>query len=77
MREDVTAGWAGRVDTAVVDECAAHPELTGASEVLVRPDGHVAWVHRGADAPARRAGRARALATWAGRPAEGSAAAGC
>ncbi|MEU5974714.1 hypothetical protein [Streptomyces sp. NPDC047315] len=75
--EDVEAGWGGRVDTAVVSECDARHELMGASEVLVRPDGRVAWVHRGADAPARRFGRARALTRWAGRPTEGSGAAGC
>jgi hypothetical protein len=75
LREDIEAGRGGRIDTAVISEHDAHPELMGASEVLVRPDGHVAWVHRGAGAPAPRAGRAQALAAWAGRPAEKSSAA--
>ncbi|MFE5562936.1 monooxygenase [Streptomyces sp. NPDC056544] len=45
-----------------------HPELGGVREVLVRPDGHVAWATRSADAGVRRTGREGALSTWAALP---------
>jgi 2-polyprenyl-6-methoxyphenol hydroxylase-like FAD-dependent oxidoreductase len=54
----VAAGWAGRVD--VLPATTPQPP---ADAVLVRPDGHVAWV--GADAE----GLTDALLTWFGEPA--------
>ncbi|MFI1256084.1 FAD-dependent monooxygenase [Streptomyces netropsis] len=42
------------------------PDLDGVTEVLVRPDGHIAWATRTTDAHARQAERNRALSTWAG-----------
>ncbi|WP_327281760.1 MULTISPECIES: monooxygenase [unclassified Streptomyces] len=42
--------------------------LDGVSEVLVRPDGHIAWATRSCDPATRRTGRSRALAAWAGTP---------
>jgi hypothetical protein len=65
---DVTA-WAGRV-RLVGAEHAGSWELPvvgpvpAPTAVLVRPDGHVAWVGAGADA-----GLADALTTWFGAPA--------
>ncbi|MFD9013677.1 FAD-dependent monooxygenase [Streptomyces sp. NPDC059552] len=44
-----------------------HPELDGVREVLVRPDGHIAWATRSADAGLRRTGRDAALTAWAVR----------
>ncbi|MFJ2609347.1 SDR family NAD(P)-dependent oxidoreductase [Streptomyces sp. NPDC087425] len=58
------AAWSGRVD---VVEGTAVPELPGA--LLVRPDGHVAWLHGGVE-PLETA-----LRWWFGTPA-GSAPAG-
>lgn len=62
------AGWGKRVHAVTVTEHDDHPELDGVTEVLVRPDGHVAWAGRDGHAPARRAERAKALADWAGLP---------
>ncbi|MFE5768832.1 monooxygenase [Streptomyces sp. NPDC056485] len=45
---------------------AGHARLDGVAEVLVRPDGHIAWATRTAGAAARRAERYEALAAWAG-----------
>ncbi|MFE6844103.1 monooxygenase [Streptomyces sp. NPDC057686] len=45
-----------------------HAALDGVAEVLVRPDGHIAWATRTADAAARRAQRRHALSAWAGKP---------
>ncbi|MFJ7590225.1 monooxygenase [Streptomyces sp. NPDC097617] len=42
-----------------------HPELGGVREVLVRPDGHIAWATRSDDAGLRHAGRDAALGAWA------------
>ncbi|MFI8343914.1 FAD-dependent monooxygenase [Streptomyces sp. NPDC085639] len=44
-----------------------HPELDGVREVLVRPDGHIAWATRSDDAGLRRTGRDAALTAWAVR----------
>ncbi|GAA4514210.1 FAD-dependent monooxygenase [Actinoallomurus oryzae] len=55
------AGWAGRVDT-VAAACPGHPELR---TILVRPDGHTAWLSTtGND------GLDRALEHWFGPAAE-------
>lgn len=61
-------GWRDRVDVAVCHTSAEPP----ARQLLLRPDGHVAWA---APAPASAeqgpddcAGRGRALATWFGDP---------
>ncbi|MGW9453380.1 monooxygenase [Streptomyces sp. NPDC055632] len=68
----VEAGWSGRVEAVTVTGWNHHPELAGASEVLMRPDGHVAWASRTGDMTERRAERARALTAWAGTPTTGS-----
>ncbi|MFG3100158.1 monooxygenase [Streptomyces sp. NPDC048182] len=60
----VEAGWGGRVEAVTVTGWDHHPELAGVSEVLVRPDGHVAWTSRTGEA----AERTRALTAWAGTP---------
>ncbi|MGR6919790.1 aromatic-ring hydroxylase C-terminal domain-containing protein [[Actinomadura] parvosata] len=59
--DGVVAGWAGRVDLI-----RAHP--VGGSElgaVLIRPDGHVAWVTRDGQRPDLDTLRT-ALTTWLG-----------
>ncbi|KOX20670.1 MULTISPECIES: monooxygenase [unclassified Streptomyces] len=68
----VEAGWSGRVEAVTVTGWDHHPELAGVSEVLMRPDGHVAWASRTGDVAERQAERARALTTWAGAPGAGS-----
>lgn len=67
-REAVAAGWESRVTALAVDRRDEHAELDGVTEVLVRPDGHVAWATRTPDDGARGDERARALAAWAGTP---------
>ncbi|GCD44252.1 monooxygenase [Streptomyces paromomycinus] len=64
----VTAGWGSRVTAVTVGDREAHPNLAGVAEVLIRPDGHVAWVSRTAGAGDRRAERRAALSAWAGLP---------
>ncbi|WP_206504582.1 monooxygenase [Streptomyces chrestomyceticus] len=64
----VTAGWGSRVTPVTVTARDAHPDLDGVTEILVRPDGHVAWATRTTDARARQAERTEALTTWAGTP---------
>ncbi|WP_199812351.1 aromatic-ring hydroxylase C-terminal domain-containing protein [Streptomyces bikiniensis] len=68
----VEAGWSGRVEAVTVTGWDHHPELAGASEILVRPDGHVAWASRTGDTAERRAERTRTLAVWAGAPGTGT-----
>ncbi|MFJ3519232.1 monooxygenase [Streptomyces sp. NPDC090131] len=46
-----------------------HPELDGVREVLIRPDGHVAWATRSGDAGPRATDRATALTAWMSPPA--------
>ncbi|QKW24876.1 monooxygenase [Streptomyces seoulensis] len=72
LASTVEVGWGGRVEAVTVTGWDQHPELAGVSEVLVRPDGHVAWASRAADPAGRRAGRARALTAWAGAPGTGN-----
>ncbi|MFG2617340.1 monooxygenase [Streptomyces sp. NPDC048507] len=71
--------WADRVTavTAVTTTAtgAGHPRLDGVTEVLVRPDGHIAWASRTAGAAARGSGRSAALTAWAGAPGRASGAA--
>ncbi|MBW8093906.1 monooxygenase [Streptomyces hygroscopicus] len=55
-----------RVTTVTVMRHDDHPELDGVTEILVRPDGHIAWATRGTEPDARRAERDAALAAWAG-----------
>ncbi|WP_338783610.1 FAD-dependent monooxygenase [Streptomyces sp. DG1A-41] len=58
------SGWSGRVDvfTGSLHEPEPDSPLTGADAVLVRPDGHVAWVAAGVgDLP-------RELYRWFGAP---------
>lgn len=71
LTQSVGAGWGSRVNAVTVTKRDGHAALEGVREVLVRPDGHVAWVGRSADAHARRAERAQALASWAGTPLGG------
>ncbi|MDX3365693.1 monooxygenase [Streptomyces sp. ME02-6987-2C] len=66
LRESVDAGWGPRVTAVAVDKYDEHPDLDGVTEVLVRPDGHVAWATRTTDGGARDDQRARALTAWAG-----------
>ncbi|MGW2598681.1 FAD-dependent monooxygenase [Streptomyces klenkii] len=49
----------------------AHPSLAAVTEVLVRPDGHVAWATRTTAPRSLRTERAHALARWA--PGNGAA----
>ncbi|MFE5918069.1 monooxygenase [Streptomyces sp. NPDC056468] len=65
----VDSGYADRVTAVSVDTYDEHAELDGVREVLVRPDGHVAWATRTGDADERGDQRARALTAWAGTPA--------
>lgn len=50
-----------------------HPrtDLDGVREILVRPDGHIAWATRTTSVSARRTERNHALTSWAGHPARG------
>jgi hypothetical protein len=61
------APWADRVGT-VRAACPAHPDLIA---VLVRPDGHTAWLNT-ADAGLPADGLRQALTRWHG-PASGEA----
>ncbi|MEU6488609.1 monooxygenase [Streptomyces sp. NPDC046887] len=68
VREVVDAGWGSRVTAVDADLHDGREDLDGVTEVLVRPDGHIAWATRTTDGGARRDERARALTTWAGTP---------
>ncbi len=67
----VRGGWARRVTALAAATRRAHPLLADVTEVLVRPDGHVAWATRTTAPDRRRAERVRALTAWAGRPDAG------
>ncbi|UQI49332.1 FAD-dependent monooxygenase [Streptomyces sp. HU2014] len=43
-----------------------HPDLTDVSEILIRPDGHIAWATRATDPRDLHADRAGALTAWTG-----------
>ncbi|WP_432253560.1 monooxygenase [Streptomyces sp. HNM1019] len=66
LGQTVDAGWDSRVTAVTTARHDGHPELDGVTEVLVRPDGHIAWATRGTEPDARRAERVTALAAWAG-----------
>ncbi|MEU5129464.1 monooxygenase [Streptomyces mobaraensis] len=68
LEEAVGAGWGSRVTAVTARTRDAHADLDGVVEVLIRPDGHVAWATRTPDAGARAAERIRALTAWAGTP---------
>ncbi|SDT54295.1 FAD-dependent monooxygenase [Actinoplanes derwentensis] len=63
--ENEVAGWAGRVTVAMASD-DAHPALAGITEILIRPDGHVAWISRNGQPGGDRPG---ALTAWAGKAA--------
>ncbi|MEU2788477.1 monooxygenase [Streptomyces sp. NPDC007100] len=60
------AGWGSRVTAVTLTGRDDHPALDGVTEILVRPDGHIAWATRTTDIRARRAERHEALTAWAG-----------
>ncbi|NGO67520.1 monooxygenase [Streptomyces boncukensis] len=61
-------GWGSRVTAVTVTQREDHADLEGVAEVLVRPDGHIAWATRTVDIAARRDERHEALTAWAGTP---------
>ncbi|WP_405807760.1 monooxygenase [Streptomyces sp. NBC_00210] len=68
LEDAVTPGWGSRVTAITVTERNDHADLDPVTEVLVRPDGHVAWATRTTDIAARRDERREALTAWAGTP---------
>ncbi|MFE3180930.1 monooxygenase [Streptomyces violascens] len=64
----VPRGWGSRVTAVTVTKRDEHADLDGVTEVLVRPDGHIAWATRTSRIDARRAERHEALTAWAGAP---------
>lgn len=66
----VTEGWGPRVTAVTVTAHDDHPDLSGVNEILVRPDGHVAWATRTTDTAHRSAERRDALTARAGPPAQ-------
>ncbi|MFF8786414.1 FAD-dependent monooxygenase [Streptomyces sp. NPDC015125] len=69
MRQSVETAWGKRVTALGVTEYDSRTDLDGVREILVRPDGHIAWATRSTDVQTRRTERVRALTSWAGRPA--------
>ncbi|AVZ71562.1 monooxygenase [Streptomyces lunaelactis] len=67
-RQVLDSGWAARVTVVSVTKHDEHPDLDEVAEILVRPDGHIAWATRTADVHARHTERTRALTVWAGTP---------
>jgi bifunctional hydroxylase/dehydrase len=64
---EVAAGWKDRV--AVTTATVVDPDaLAGATAILVRPDGYVAWVGSGVDGAGDATGLATALHRWLGLP---------
>ncbi|WP_158883660.1 FAD-dependent monooxygenase [Amycolatopsis anabasis] len=61
----VAAGWKSRI---TVGTCGDRSWADDVSEVLVRPDGHIAWVRRENSPPDATTRQAR-LSAWAGTPA--------
>ncbi|MFE2410988.1 FAD-dependent monooxygenase [Kitasatospora sp. NPDC059408] len=57
------SGWSGALDVVVAEPTEALPVVA----VLLRPDGHVAWVAESGD-PAGSSGLGAALRTWLGDP---------
>ncbi|MFE6131038.1 monooxygenase [Streptomyces sp. NPDC056437] len=66
-------GWRSRVTAHAVTKYDERADFHGVTEMLVRPDGHIAWCTRATDAEIRGAERTAALAAWAGAPAGGDA----
>ncbi|WP_432095959.1 monooxygenase [Streptomyces sp. bgisy100] len=64
----VRPGWGSRVTAVTVTARDDHPDLAGVTEILVRPDGHIAWATRRTAVGERRDERAEALTAWAGKP---------
>ncbi|MFE1775850.1 FAD-dependent monooxygenase [Streptomyces sp. NPDC059008] len=73
LHEAVPPNWGSHVKAVTATEHDDHPALDGVAEVLVRPDGHIAWATRTTDLAARRDERHAALAEWAGTAAAGGA----
>lgn len=69
MRRSVETGWGKRVTALGVTGHASRTDLDGVHEILVRPDGHIAWATRSTEVQTRRTERLHALTSWAGRPA--------
>ncbi|MFE5524052.1 monooxygenase [Streptomyces virginiae] len=65
--EAPAAGGGPRISAVTARAAEEHRELDEVREVLVRPDGHVAWATRSPDADLRRTGRENALAAWTTR----------
>ena len=65
----LAAGWTDRVDLVEASTPSASPASSASpvSGLLLRPDGHVAWV---VDTPDRRGRLTDALRTWFGEPTE-------
>ncbi len=55
---------AGHIRALTARPHDVHPDLDGVREVLIRPDGHVAWATRTTDAYMRQAERTQALSAW-------------
>ncbi|MER5785539.1 monooxygenase [Streptomyces mobaraensis] len=66
--ETVGAGWVSRVTAVTARTRDKHADLDGVTEVLIRPDGHVAWATRTLAGDARDNERIQALTSWAGAP---------
>ncbi|MBZ6476468.1 FAD-dependent monooxygenase [Streptomyces griseocarneus] len=54
----------GRVRGVSVLGHGDHPDLKNVSEILIRPDGHIAWATRTTEPRVLHAGRAAALTAW-------------
>ncbi|MGW6979285.1 monooxygenase [Streptomyces sp. NPDC054932] len=66
--QSLAPGWRSRVTGHAVTQHDGHADLHGVTEVLVRPDGHIAWATRATDLGVRGAERTAALTAWAGTP---------
>ncbi|MCA6091875.1 FAD-dependent monooxygenase [Streptomyces sp. SCA3-4] len=55
-----------RTRVVSVREHGDHPDLWGVSEILIRPDGHIAWATRLPESRALHSERAGALTAWTG-----------
>lgn len=69
MQQSAPTAWGKRVTALSASAHESRTGLEGVREILVRPDGHIAWATRSTDVPTRRTERFRALTSWAGRPA--------
>ncbi|MEU0505976.1 monooxygenase [Nocardia sp. NPDC005998] len=59
-------GWADRVGTFTAATHEQRADLDDVTEILVRPDGHIAWATRTLDPSKRSVERTEALTAWAG-----------